>query len=95
MHVKPLIVDWQGLKRMGWPYSRAHTWRLMADTITVTEKVKGEKRRIAREIPNPDKFPTCFKLTVHCNGHPVWRVAEVLAYFEAHGLKVTDDWLAP
>jgi hypothetical protein len=25
----------------------------------------------------------------------VWRVKEVLAYFEAHGLKVTDDWDAP
>jgi hypothetical protein len=26
-----LIVDWKGLKEMGWPYSRAHTWRLMSD----------------------------------------------------------------
>jgi predicted DNA-binding transcriptional regulator AlpA len=25
-----LITDWRGLKRMGWPFSRAHTWRLMA-----------------------------------------------------------------
>jgi predicted DNA-binding transcriptional regulator AlpA len=23
------IVDWKGLKNLGWPYSRAHTWRLM------------------------------------------------------------------
>lgn len=28
---KPLIVDWKGLKRLGWPYSRAHTWRMMFD----------------------------------------------------------------
>jgi predicted DNA-binding transcriptional regulator AlpA len=68
-----LIVDWKGLKRMGWPYSRAHTWRLMA---------AGE-------------FPRSFKLGSHRSSHPVWRVKEVLAYFEAHGLKVTDDWDAP
>ena len=25
------MVDWKGLKEIfGWPYSRAHTWRLMA-----------------------------------------------------------------
>ena len=24
-----LIVDWHGLKQMGWPYSKAQTWRLM------------------------------------------------------------------
>jgi hypothetical protein len=23
------IVDWKGLKNLGWPYSRAQTWRLM------------------------------------------------------------------
>ena len=27
--------------------------------------------------------------------HPVWRVMDVLAYFEAHGLQVTEDWNAP
>lgn len=31
MSIRPLIVDWKGLKRMGWPLSRAHTWRLMFD----------------------------------------------------------------
>ncbi len=31
MSIKPLIVDWKGLKRMGWCFSRAHTWRLMFD----------------------------------------------------------------
>lgn len=29
MSQKPLIVDWKGLKKLGWPYSRAHTWRMM------------------------------------------------------------------
>ena len=23
------IVDWKGLKGLGWPYSRTQTWRLM------------------------------------------------------------------
>jgi predicted DNA-binding transcriptional regulator AlpA len=30
MSDRPLIVGWKGLKKLGWPYSRAHTWRLMA-----------------------------------------------------------------
>jgi predicted DNA-binding transcriptional regulator AlpA len=93
--VRPLIVGWKDLLKMGWPYGRAHTWRLMNETIVVTERVRGQKTRVAREIPNPDRFPRCFKLTSHRSGHPVWRVSEVLAYFEAHGLRVTEDWQAP
>lgn len=27
--VKRLLVSWSDLKKMGWPYSRAHTWRMM------------------------------------------------------------------
>ena len=92
---RPLIVGWKGLQKMGWPYSRAHTWRLMAETITVSRKVKGEKRRVVQVLPNPDRFPLCMKLGHHRHSHPVWRVSEVLAYFEAHGLAVTQDWLAP
>jgi hypothetical protein len=89
MSTWPATVDWKGLKQLfGWPYGRAHTWRLMNDTITVSEKVRGQKVRVARRIPNPDPFPRCFKLTSHRNGHPVWRTAEVLAYYEAHGLKL-------
>jgi predicted DNA-binding transcriptional regulator AlpA len=67
-----LITDWRGLKGMGWPFSRAHTWRLMA----------------ARA------FPQAHKLGDHRNSHPVWRVREILAHFEAHGLRVSDDWEA-
>ena len=29
MNTRRLLVDWKGLKGFGWPYSRAHTWRLM------------------------------------------------------------------
>ncbi len=72
MSERPLIVGWKGLKRMGWPYCRAHTWRLMAAGV----------------------FPEATKLGPHRNSHPMWRVKSVLAYFEAHGLKVTDDWYA-
>jgi predicted DNA-binding transcriptional regulator AlpA len=70
MSQRPLIVDWKGLKRTGWPYSRAETWRRME---------RGE-------------FPKASKLGNHRNSHPVWRMSEVLAYFEAHGLQVTEDW---
>jgi hypothetical protein len=39
-----------------------------------------------------DRFPACRKLGKHRNAHVVWRVGDVLAYFEAHGLSVTADW---
>jgi hypothetical protein len=39
-----------------------------------------------------DAFVRCHKLGKHPNSHPVWRVSEVLAWFEAHGLQVTEDW---
>ncbi len=78
MSQRPLIVDWRGLRKLGWPYSRAHTWRMMYD-------------------PNyaDNRFPACRKLGKHRNSHPVWRVSEVLAYLEAHGIPVTQDWRAP
>jgi hypothetical protein len=78
MFIKAIVVDWKGLKKMGWPYSRVHTWRLMY-------------------VPQylPDRFPACRKLGKHRGSRVVWRVAEILAYFEAHGLKVTEDWHAP
>ncbi len=76
--VRPLVVGWKDLRRMGWPYSRAHTWRMMYDPDYTD-----------------DPFPRCQKLGTHRNSHPVWRVSLVLAYFEAHGLQVTEDWTAP
>jgi predicted DNA-binding transcriptional regulator AlpA len=77
MFTKPLIVDWKGLRQLGWRISRAHTWRLMYDS-------KYTERR----------FPPCHKLGPYKNSHPYWLVSEVLAYFEAHGLAVTQDWNA-
>ena len=77
-NVRPLIVGWTDLRKMGWCVSRAHTWRLMFDPDYAD-----------------DRFPVCRKLGKHRNSHPVWRVSEVLAYFEAHGLAVTQDGRAP
>jgi predicted DNA-binding transcriptional regulator AlpA len=68
MNTQRLLIDWKGLKALGWPYSRAHTWRLM----------------------DAGKFPLCFKLTEHRNGHPVWRVKDVLSNFESHGYVLTN-----
>jgi hypothetical protein len=94
MSTKPLMVDWKGLLKWGHPFSRTHTFRKMEDTIQVSRKVKGEKRRVVQVIPNPDPFPRCTKLGWHPNSPVVWRATEVLAYYEAHGLHVTEDWNA-
>lgn len=46
MNLKRQIVDWKTLKAFGWPYSRAHTWRLMEagkfpQSIKLTEHRSG------------------------------------------------------
>lgn len=87
---KPLIVDFDGLKKLGWPYSKTQTWRLMKATITISRKV-GD-RRVSKVIPNPDIFPACHKIGSHPNSPPMWRFTEVLHHFEKRGLSVTDDW---
>lgn len=79
---RPLIVDWKGLKKLGWPYSRAHTWRMMAGGW---EDAKG--KWIAVQHP----FPSCTKLGNGPNAHPVWRYEDVLSYFEKFGLALSDD----
>lgn len=79
---RPLIVDWKGLKELGWPYSRAHTWRLMDGGW---EKTNGEWYAVQHP------FPRCQKLGNGSQAHPVWRYADVLAYFEKHGLLVSAD----
>lgn len=28
-----ILVDWKALKKMGWPYSRQHTYRLIAQGV--------------------------------------------------------------
>jgi len=91
INVKTLVVDWKGLKKIGWPYSRSHTERMMAPMIPdPTHRPKWNEEQ--RFIPNPDPFPRCGKAAKHRNSHPLWRVADVLAYFESHGLPVSQDW---
>ena len=87
--MKPLIVDWEGLKAMGWPYSRTHTERKMQDTIELSRCVdRRTKEREYWTIPNPDPFPKARKLGTFPNSPRVWIRAEVIAYFEKHGLYV-------
>ena len=88
---KRLIVDWHGLKRMGWPFSRAHTWRMMQPEILRSSgsRRKGTYREWVE--PNPVRFPRCKKLGSFRNSPPVWRMADVLAFFEAFDLAVTQD----
>ena len=76
MSIRPLIVDWKGLRQMGWSLSRVHTWRLMFEPAY-----------------SADPFPKCHKVpSNHRNSRVYWRVAEILAYFEVHGLSVSEDW---
>lgn len=68
MNTQRLMVDWKTLKAFGWPYSRAHTWRMMD----------------AGEFPKASK-PGGFR-----NSHPIWRMKDILNYFESRGLVLTD-----
>ncbi len=78
MTTKPLVVDWKGLRN-------ELGWRISrAHTWRLMFDPKYAD----------DPFPRCHKLGKHRNSRPHWRVNEVLAYFEAHGLKVTQDWNA-
>lgn len=89
---KPVVVDFFGLQAMGVPYTRTHIFRLMEPNITRTSgsRRNGDFREWV--IPNPDPFPQSFKLGPFVNSPVVWRVSEVLAWFEDHGLRVTEDW---
>lgn len=79
---RPLIVDWKGLKALGWPYSRAHTWRLMAGGW---EDAKGEWIAVRRP------FPACRKLGDGPNGHPVWEYEKVVEYLRDFGIDLASD----
>ena len=65
----PVVVDWIGLKAMGWPFSRVETMQR-----------------------NDGRYPKFYKLGPHHNARVVWRVKDVLDYFESHGLRVAEDW---
>ena len=71
---KPLVLDWNGLVRLGWPFCR--------------EETINPKR-------NNGRYPQSFTLGTHLNARRLWRVKDVLDYFESYGIKVTEDWYAP
>jgi len=95
MSIRPLLVDFSGLKKMGWPYSKSHTDRMMLTTVlrTTGSPRKGTYREWVE--PNPRPFPKCRKLGHYPSSPKVWVVTEVLAYLEALGLSVSEDWYAP
>jgi hypothetical protein len=84
----PIIVDWKGLKKLGWPYSRVQTWRLMEPEIhrVSGSKFKGTDKHKEWVEPNPNPFPQCVKLFDHRGGRVVWRYAEIVAYLKKRGL---------
>ena len=82
MTIRRQLVDWKGLKALGWTYSRAHTWRLMSDG--------WEHTTSGAWVVNTDPFPRCVKLGHTVNGHPVWQMSELIKYFEAHGLTIDE-----
>ena len=88
---KRLMVDWHGLKRMGWPYSKAQTARLEEPEILRSSGSRNKGTYKEWLEPNLDPFPRRVTFTAYRNSHPVWPYADVIAYFEAHGLKVNQD----
>jgi hypothetical protein len=86
MPQEKLIVDFNGLVEMGWPYTKTHTMRLTKPTILRTKGSihKGTYREWIE--PNPDPFPAPTKLGVFRNSALVWEVWRVLDYFKRHGL---------
>ena len=90
-----LMIDWNGLVRMGWPYSKTQTQRWEEDEILRSSgsQQKGTLKEWLE--PNLDPFPRRVKFRKTRNSHPVWPFAKVVAYFEAHGLEITKDDEAP
>jgi hypothetical protein len=86
-----LMTDWHGLKGTGWPYSNTQTERWEQPEILRSSgsRKKGTYKEWLE--PNLDPFPRRIKFRSDRNSHPVWQYDEVIAYFEAHGLKVNQD----
>jgi len=86
-----LMIDFDGLKRTGWPYSVPHTDRMEKPMIL---RSSGSRRKGTFKQwyePNLDPFPKRVKFRNDRNSHPVWPYKEVIAYFKAHGLRVEQD----
>jgi hypothetical protein len=91
MLLESIMIDWHGLKRLGWPYSRTQTERLEQSEIL---RSSGSRRKGTYKEwlePNLDPFPKRVTFTISRNSHPVWPTAKVIQYFEAHGLQVKQN----
>lgn len=86
-----LMIDWHGLKRMGWPYSKAQTARLEESEILRSSGSRRKGNFKEWHEPNRKPFPRRVSFTEHRNSHPVWAYASVIAYFEASGFKINQD----
>ena len=77
-----LIVDWKGLKELGWPLSKAQTWRMMKPTVFRTKGLRRKGTYREWHEPNERPFPKCHKLGKFRNSPPVWFLAEVIEYLK-------------
>lgn len=76
------VVNFKGLKAIGWPNCRTHTMRLMETERTRSsgDRKKGTYREWVE--PNPDPFPQAFKLGEFKSSPLVWWLHEVIAWLE-------------
>jgi hypothetical protein len=89
--LKRQMIDWCGIQKLGWPNSDTTTERWEQPTILRSSGSREKGTFKEWHEPNLDPFPRRVKFRNHRNSHPVWPYAEVIAYFEAHGLKVNQD----
>jgi len=86
-----LMIDWHGLKRTGWPYSIRKQKDGSNPKFSGLQAVGGKVRIRSGMSPNLDPFPGASNFGVI--GTPILcgRMLKLIAYFEAHGLKVNQD----
>ncbi len=86
MSVEKVLVTWKDLKAMGWPYSKAHTWRMMQPTTFRTKGKRSNGTYREWHEPNEHPFPRCRKLGKFRNSPPVWKLDDVRSFLEFLGL---------
>src|SRR5437016_1777057 len=67
-------------------YSRKHgaSQRLSSHSLWIGSFSRAHTWRLMFDADYAaNSFPRCRKLGKHRNSHPVWRVSDILAYFEA------------
>jgi hypothetical protein len=66
-----------------------NTQRMLVDWKTLKALGWPYSRTHTVRLMSAGMFPQSFKLTDHPNGHPVWRIKDVLNHFESRGLVLT------